>query len=334
MDEPTPILSPIEQSRSIFSKKKKVILLFVFVGLYLFFQLFIGSVKGFDTERIVEIKPGQSLRSIAQDLKEAGVVDSSSLLSAMIILQNGESRIISGVYAFERRLGAVTLAKRLLKGQTNIKALKITFPEGFTVNLMAERLKKAIPNFDVESFLKKAKPSEGFLFPDTYFFLPTITPEDVVQKMVDTFWQKGAEVFGFEKVDDISKSFIYPKIILASILEEEVQTLEDKKLVADLFLRRMNIGMPLQADSTLAYITGRDSLSLTIDDLKMENAYNSYKNRGLPPTPISNPGLESINAALNPTPNKYLYFLTDKEGKVYYAKTFEEHKKNKIKYLD
>ncbi len=334
MDESTVTIEPIKKPIYTFSKRKQISVLLGCICVFLFFQIFVGSITEFETPQIIEIKQGQSLSRIAQNLKEAEVVSSSSLLSAMVILQNGESRIISGVYSFERQLGALTLAKRLLKGQTNVKALKVTFPEGFTVRLMADRLKEIIPHFDVESFVNDAKPFEGFLFPDTYFFLPTITPEEVIQKMLETFWQKGTEAFGFEKVDDISKSPMYSQIILASIIEEEVQTLEDKKLVADLFLRRMKIGMPLQADSTLAYVTGRDSLSLTMDDLKMENAYNSYKNKGLPPTPISNPGLESIEAVLNPTPNKYLYFLTDKEGKVYYAKTFDEHKKNKAKYLN
>lgn len=122
-------------------------------------------------------------------------------------------------------------------------------------------------------------------------------------------------------------------IILASILEKEVQTADDMALVADLFLKRIEEGMPLQADSTLTYYTGKTSGQLTLDDLKSDSPYNSYVYKGLPPTPISNPGIKAIKAALNPVANPYFFFLSDRDGVTHFAKTYKEHLRLKDKYL-
>lgn len=311
-------------------RRKIVLLISILVGLYFVKVLFIGSFFTFQEPRIIDIKHGTSLKSISQTLEDSGVVYSKTLLSISTKILRGESRVVSGAYSFKRKQGAFFVAKRLIEGRTDIKASKVTIPEGFTSAMIAERFKEEFNQFDVEKFLLLSNSKEGFLFPDTYFFLPTVSPEEVIERLENTFWQKTEEKFGWKRENEKD---VYKNLTLASIVEEEVQSLEDKKIVAGIFLNRIKIGMPLQADSTLAYVTGRDSLSLTLDDLNMENAYNSYKNKGLPLTPISNPGLESIEAVLNPTKTAYLYFLTDKDGKVYYAKTFDEHKINKQKYL-
>ncbi|HYC34769.1 MAG TPA: endolytic transglycosylase MltG [Candidatus Paceibacterota bacterium] len=316
--------------KPLLSKKKGAFVIIILILLWLIYTLFIGSFSVFETPKQIVISRGESLRQIARNLDEKGIVGSSSLLSTMVILLDGESNIVSGVYSFEKKAGVYDVAKRIMEGKTNIKASKITFPEGFTSAQIAKRIYDLFPTFNSEEFLAIAKEKEGYLFPDTYFLLPDIAPSELVARLEDTFWMRVEEKFGWKK-EESEKT--YDTLILASILEEEVRGLSDKKMVADIFQRRMKIGMPLQADSTLAYITGRDSLSLTVDDLKSDSPYNSYTKKGLPPTPISNPGLESIEAALNPEPNKYLYFLTDEDGKVYYAKTFDEHKQNKFKYL-
>lgn len=316
--------------KPLLSKKKGAFVIILLLLIWVAYSLFIGSFSIFETPKQIVIARGESLTKIANNLEEEGVIGSSSLLSSLVILLNGESNIVSGTYSFEKKTGIYVAAKRIMEGKTNIKATKITFPEGFTSTQISKRIFDLFPDFNTEAFLIAAKEKEGYLFPDTYFLLPDTSPTELAARLEDTFWMRVSEKFGWKR-EESEKT--YDTLILASILEEEVRGLSDKKIVADLFLRRMKIGMPLQADSTLAYVTGRDSLSLTVDDLKSTSPYNSYTNRGLPPTPISNPGLESIEAALNPEPNKYLYFLTDKEGKVYYAKTFDEHKQNKFKYL-
>jgi UPF0755 protein len=117
-------------------------------------------------------------------------------------------------------------------------------------------------------------------------------------------------------------------------LEKEVRTKVDMAMVADLFLRRMKIGMPLQADSTLTYVTGKTSAELTMNDLRATDPYNSYKNLGLPPTPISNPGINAIRGAIKPEPNNYIFFLSDIDGTTHFSETYDEHLRLKKKYLD
>lgn len=321
-----------ENPERMLSFKKEIILtsvMFFILAILISFMLFVGSFSNFEQTVQIEIKDGSSLKEISSILKENKIIYSRSLLNSMVMILNGESHIYSGTYTFTKKEGDYYVAKRIINGDFRIQNIKITIPEGFNTYQIAERLEKNIPNFSKENFLELIKNKEGYLFPETYFFSINTKSADIAKKLEETFWQKMEENFDIKKD---SKEF-QDTLILASIVEEEVRNLEDKKIVAGIFLNRLKIGMSLQADSTLAYVTGRDSLSLTQDDLKIENAYNSYKNKGLPPTPISNPGLESIEATLHPTETKYLYFLTDKEGKVYYAKTFEEHKLNKQKYL-
>jgi UPF0755 protein len=123
-------------------------------------------------------------------------------------------------------------------------------------------------------------------------------------------------------------------IIMASILENEARTTESRKIIAGILWKRLYLGMPLQVDSTFSYINGKNTYDLTLDDLKINSPYNTYLYKGLPPGPISNPGLDAINDAIYPTKTPYLYFLSSKSGDMYYAKTFEEHKRNKELYLN
>ena len=222
------------------------------------------------------------------------------------------------------------VAERILNGDFDIKPIKITFPEGYSVKQIGNRIKEKIEVFDNEELNQIASTSEGHLFPDTYFFLPDVTPKEVFEIMTDTFDEKISKI----KNDIVASGKSLEEILkMASLLEEEVQTFEDKKIVSGILWKRISIGMALQVDATLAYERGKTSAELSIDDLRKNSPYNSYTNRGLPPTPISNPGIESIEAALKPSESKYFYFLTDKESKVHYARTFEEHKQNKEKYL-
>lgn len=121
-------------------------------------------------------------------------------------------------------------------------------------------------------------------------------------------------------------------IIMASILEGEALP-KDRQVVAGILWKRLSIGMPLQVDATFRYINGKGTYDLTADDLKIDSPYNTYIHKGLPPGPISNPGIDAISASLNPIPTKYLYYLTEKDGTIHYAKTFTEHIANKNKYL-
>jgi len=215
------------------------------------------------------------------------------------------------------------------------REVTVTIPEGLSVKQIAEILESA-RLFSKDEFIKIAQKEEGYLFPDTYRFYKDAKPEGIVAKMKENFNKKVER----EVLEEIANSVVAGQkrqlgetIIMASILEEEVKSTEDRKIVAGILWKRLDRGMGLNVDAALTYILGRASHDLTIDDLKFDSPYNTYRYRGLPPTPISNPGLDAILAAASSTPSKYFYYLTDKEGAVHYAKTLEEHALNKFKYL-
>jgi UPF0755 protein len=181
--------------------------------------------------------------------------------------------------------------------QFPLAQVRVTIPEGYTNKDIAERFKR-FENFDKDIFFSIAKDKEGYLFPDTYFFTGRETAEEVVAKMEDNFKKRVGE--------------IKPEIlVMASLLEKESKLPEEKKIISGILWKRLEVGMPLQVDAEL----------------------DTYHYKELPPSPISNPGLESIEAAKNPVASEYWYYLHDKKGNIHYAKTFEEHKINKEKYL-
>ncbi len=169
---------------------------------------------------------------------------------------------------------------------------------------------------------------EGFLFPDTYRVWQDQLPESLVRKQLTQFSKVYDEISPELKkqgkgLDDV--------IILASIVEREATDLADKKMIAGIYLNRIKRGMLLQSDATVNYVTGAGRARPTLDDLAVDSPFNTYKYKGLPPAPICNPGKDSIMAALDPTPSDYLYYLHDADGKSYYAKTLDEHIKNRYK---
>jgi UPF0755 protein len=172
---------------------------------------------------------------------------------------------------------------------------------------------------------------EGFLFPDTYRFYYDADADDIVRKMLDNFEQKLSP----DLASSIEKSghSLFEIVTMASILEREVKSDADRRQVADIFWRRLKIGMRLQADSTVNYLIDGNSPALSYKDMQLNSTYNTYKYYGLPPGPICNPGLSAITAAINPEPNQYLYFLTDDQSNVHFARTLDEHNKNKAQYL-
>jgi len=193
------------------------------------------------------------------------------------------------------------------------------------------------PDYSAEFAFLAGKPPfvsyEGYLFPDTYRFFRGASPEEIVKKLVANLGRRLSEAGIIEKIAGRGTS-LHELLTLASVIEKEVRTPEDRRLVADVFRRRLEIGMALQADSTVNYVTGKSVAAASSEDVAADSPYNTYKHRGLPPGPICNPGLDAISAALEPQANDYWYFLTDADGGVHYAKTLDEHNANKAKYLN
>lgn len=193
---------------------------------------------------------------------------------------------------------------------------------------------------------------EGFFFPDTYFFPKNISAKEAGELILKNFDKKIKPLFLDERTGKNfyphtitsdnkepqidNRSFgagVYDILIMASILEKEARLSEDRKIIADILWRRLAEKIPLQVDATLQYITDRNTFELTKKDLKIDSPYNTYRYKGLPPTPISNPGLDSIEAVIYPAPNSYWYYLSDKDGNLHYSESYKEHQNKKLKYL-
>jgi UPF0755 protein len=245
------------------------------------------------------------------------------------------------------------LVSKLLHAQS--KDVSITIPEGYTIaqigSLITEKFghikekdwstvtgvngRTVAAEGNLLSSIPVGQTLEGYLFPDTYRFREDASSSIIVDTMIKNLKNRFSENnIGIpEDLIMENKMPLHDLIILASIVEREVRGAEDMKIVAGIFLTRLKIGMALQADSTVNYVTGKKDASILLTDSKIDSPYNTYKNLGLPIGPISNPGMNAIIAVLHPIDSDYLYFLTTKEGEVIYSKTFSEHIDNKYKYL-
>ena len=296
-------------------------------GLYFFY---FRAPSDFPKGTIVTIKSGETVRGVAEAFESAHLVRSGLWLTNFVILVGNEARVTEGDYFFPETESVYSIAQRITHGTYKLAPTKITIPEGSSVADIAAILKSNFPLFNSKEFLSKARDQEGYLFPDTYYFMANTPVDDIIKKLRTTFDQKMGSLR--ITIDTFNRPFD-EVVTMASILEGEARQYETRRIVAGILWKRIEIGMPLQVDATFKYINGKGSAELTMADLKIKSPYNTYVNKGLPPTPISNPGYDAIKAALNPKSNPYIYFLTGKDGEMHYAKTLEEHVVNKRKYL-
>ncbi|MSU45013.1 MAG: endolytic transglycosylase MltG [Candidatus Zambryskibacteria bacterium] len=306
----------------------------VCVGVFLISALsivlfFYKTPRNFPIGEVIAVDNGNSLQEITDTLYSKKIIRSPFLFRTHVILLGGEKGVLAGDYILDKREGPARLAYRLVKGKYHLESKKITIPEGWNIFQIGDYLEKTLLRFNKKEFMTLAKDSEGYLFPDTYFISPVSTPQGVIDRMKKNFNEKMSLI-------NLSTSTRSLKdiIIMASILEVEARTTESRKTIAGILWKRLSIGMALQVDSTFLYINGKNTYELTLEDLKIDSLYNTYKYPGLPRGPIGNPGLDSILAAINPINTKYLYFLSSKSGGMYYGTTFEQHKRNKELYLN
>lgn len=278
----------------------------------------------------LRIEPGQSLFSISQELASEGAIRSRRLFEMWMLMFGSDRMISEGAYAFSKPVGALSMALRISGREFGVARKKITFPEGFTARDMAERLASSISGFDREAFIKIATPHEGYLFPDTYYFFSEVTPEGVVETMRENFDQQTKSLKATARSSGKKFSDI---VVMASIIEREASGAEDRRLISGILWNRIAINKPLEVDAPLSVLLGKESRELTRKDLSLNVPSNTYRRPGLPPTPIANPGLAALEAALDPVVSPYLFYLHDARGTIHYAKTFEEHQKNIRTYL-
>jgi UPF0755 protein len=276
----------------------------------------------------VTIREGAGLFEVASSLKKDGVIRNAAWFRTVAVLLGGEKSLQSGDYYLPYDQSVYAIAERVVKGDHLIKQFKVTIPEGFTKAKIAALFDTRFTLFNRREFTSLAP--EGYLFPDTYFIGVNASATSTIKLMRDNFQKR---IFPLTGEIASSGRKLSEIITMASIIESEANTKEDRAIVSGILWKRIDGGLPLQVDATLTYLNGKTSAELTQGDLAFDSPYNTYVYKGLPPTPISNPGLESIEAAIHPTTTPYMFFLTGKDGKMYYAKTFEEHKQNIQKHL-
>ncbi|MFA6295482.1 MAG: endolytic transglycosylase MltG [Candidatus Paceibacterota bacterium] len=298
--------------------------------IFLFVIYFSIAPSDFPQKEIVTIEKGMYLSQAADLLEEKHIIKSAFLFKVFTVLVSGNRYVLAGDYLFDSPQSVLKVASRLANGVQGLAKIKITILEGMTAKDISLVLEKNIPNFDKESFFKLAKPYEGYLFPDTYYFYENTKPDEVIVVLRTTFDRKEDTIYSailkFDKPEaDVIK--------MASIVEKEATSSIDRRIIAGVLWKRIEMGMPLQVDPPFYYLLGKDSSEITKEDLALDSPYNTYLHKGLPPTPINNPGLDAILDTITPTTTKYLFYLSDKKGNMHYAATYEGHLVNKSKYI-
>lgn len=321
------------ESSGIFTRYARVIftvtILFTIIAFTTYLTVY-RAPKQFPLGVILHVEKNSTLSEIATGLKDKNIIRSEILFKGFVVLMKGEKKLAEGDYFFRRPVGSWNVAKRIVNAEFGLTPIKITLPEGSNINEIAGLLHANLAEFSAPLFVKLAQGKEGYLFPDTYFFYPNARPETIIEELEENF-NKKIEALGADIT--ASKRTLNEIVTMASLVEKEANTTESRKMVADILWRRLDKGIPLQVDAPFVYILGKGSAELTLDDLKVDSPYNTYLYKGLPRGPITNPGLDAINATLNPTKNEYLYFLTDNDGEMRYAKDHDQHVLNKDKYL-
>ena len=286
---------------------------------------------GFPAGSIFTIKNGATLSGVAAELAAQNVISSPFFFSAFVRILAGETSLQAGRYVFDEPRNLFGIAYALITGTSGIPPVRITFSEGLSVREMSAHIAYVMPEFDAKTFEERARSFEGYLFPDTYLFPQGASADEVIARMRENFETKIGPLEAAIAASGHTRSDI---VIMASLIEREARTSVDKRTVSGILWKRLSIGMPLQVDAVFGYIKRMDAYHPTLADLEIDSPYNTYQRPGLTPGPIANPGLESISAALDPAETNYLYYLTGRDGMMRYAKTFEEHKRNRARYLD
>ena len=298
------------------------------------------------------IADGQSLGATARLLAERGFISSRYLFVSYAILLGKEKEFQAGRYVIPDPVSIHRLVSIFSGGEAESNDVVITIPEGTNIADIDEIFAKSGLSRagDIISYNFKSVnllTQEGFLFPDTYRFEPLEAGQfmpvaEIIKKMRDNFELKTKSTFA-GRFFGVSGDRSYRTIIVASILEKEVKTEEDMRLVAGIIENRLELDMPLQIDATVAYgvcypklLAGKYcdvSLASIVDNIPVDSEYNTYRRKGLPVGPISNPGLGAIRAALNPKASDYLFYLSAKDGTTIFSRTAAEHESARQKYL-
>lgn len=315
------------------TRRRAELLVLAVLILAVVYNVLFGAPPYFPEQSLVRIKKGTTLEEAASTLKEKRYINSANLFELLARVSRSGGTIVAGEYAFNGPQNILTVAKRLTEGDFQLQPLRVRVVEGMTVAQITETLSDKIPDFEAEAFYDLALPYEGRLYPDTYFVLPGEEPELVLEAMRNNFNEHIREVSIATAIATFKKP-IEEVITMASILEKEAATTQDRRIIAGILWRRLEAGMKLQVDATFLYINGKSTFNLTKKDLASDSPYNTYTHTGLPPGPIGSPSIDSLLAAVTPLKTSYVYYLSDMENVTHYSTTYEQHLAKKAKYLN
>jgi UPF0755 protein len=308
-----------------------IIIILAVAGFYFWWQNGISPVDTQNNDKkTFVVAQGEGTREITEKLKNSGLIR-DPVVFYLLIKQLGESaKIQAGVFYLSPSMPPSEILRQLQVGKFDIA---VTVPEGKRAEEIADIFVENFSGFN-EEWRERLNSEEGYLFPDTYYFPKEAGIDQIITVMKNNFAKKYSEV---TNNTSLTKEEI---VILASLIEREAKHAVDRPLVSSVIHNRLDIGMKLDIDATVQYALGYDISGkrwwkerLTYDDLKLDSVYNTYTNPGLPPGPISNPGLASLAAAANPDDTNYIFYLSDKQGNNHYATSLEEHRQNIDTYL-
>jgi UPF0755 protein len=328
------------------------------IGGYLYVNSALKPVDPDNTDPVkVEIPIGSGVTSIGNILEDKGIVKNSTVFKYYVKFNN-EAGFQAGSYDLTPSMTLNEIVNSLKTGKVMRKAeFKITIPEGLQLDQIAEiiaekspykkdevekklndkkwleQLKKEYPELITDEILKKEikRPLEGYLYPATYpFYEKNPSLDSILKKMIA---QTNEVLAQYQEAMAANGYTSHELLTLSSLIEEEATEKADRGKISSVFYNRMEEGMPLQTDPTVLYALGKHKEKTVYKDLKVDSPYNTYQVKGLPPGPIANAGVSSIEAALQPEDTEYYYFLAASNGSVYYSETLDEHNEKKAKYI-
>jgi len=287
--------------------------------------------------KVVRIEQGMGTRQIARLLEKEGIIGSATLFELLVKVERAEHHLQAGAYLLSPAMRPLEIIDQIRSGR--VQTVRVVIPEGFEIKQIAAYLaEKGLA--DKERFMELAFNAElvfgddlpldlpiasleGYLFPDTYYFTEGLTEEELIGQMVSRFVQVVEEAV--VPLLEESQFTLHEVVTLASIVEREIMVDEERPIVASVYLNRLAVDMPLQADPTVRYVTEEERPVVLYRDLEIDSPYNTYRYRGLPPGPIASPGLASMLAVLNPAETNYYFFVSRRDGTHEFTETYSEH---------
>jgi len=298
-------------------------------GISFFVFQFLGPERGVPEERIV-VNLTTTEAELIPKLKEQGYIKSEWAFNFVLKRKGWQEKIEPGGYQISKAMSVWQIADILV----NHPFQKwVVIPEGLRATEIAERLQQILDWTDAKKAEFLLNSEEGYLFPDTYLFNLDHTGEEVAKRMENQFNEKVADLFKESKEKNIRNDTL---IVLASLVQREAANEKEMPVIAGVIWNRWLKDMPFQIDATIQYALGEPGNWWPVikpEDYKIDSPYNTYINKGRPPSSICNPGLAAIDAVINSQDSDYLYYLHDSEGQIHLAKTYEEHLANIEKYL-